>query len=351
MKVLHVISPAPIGGAERVVLAGTAALAARGHDVTLLALRERRAPAPADALLSAAGGSVRREALDVEGRADGDALRALGQLAVRYDVMHAHGYKALTFATLSCRRPDRRLFATFHGVTAHTPSVRRWEALERRLFGAVCRVFAPSRGSAEYLVAGGLPSARVRVVANPVSLPPPTDTSPEPRRLLFVGRLSPEKGLDVLLRALPDGELQLDVVGDGPERATLLALRDALGLAGRVRFHGALRDVSPALARAGALVLPSHREGLPIAALEARVYGLPVLASAVGGLPELIRDGVDGLLAPPADVGAWRAVLARYTREEAALRCGARASTADTVARYAPARWAALTAETYGDTT
>lgn len=351
MKVLHVIGPARIGGAERVVLAGSEALSARGHEITLVALRERRARAVADEFLSASHASVQPFPLDVDGRADGHALRVLRELSAGYDVVHAHGYKALTFAALTCQRPHRRLFATFHGATAHTSAVRTWEAVERRLFSVVRRVFAPSRGSAEYLLSGGLPGARVQVVANPVHLTPPPHTTPSPERLLFVGRLSPEKGLDVLLRALVGSPLQLDVVGDGPERDALYALHDTLGLTDRVRFHGALRDVRPALAMAGALVLPSHREGLPIAALEARVYGLPVLASAVGGLPELVRDGVDGLLAPPGDVAGWAQVLARYVREEPVLRSGSRAAVASTVDRFSPARWAAHTAGSYGETT
>ncbi|MBW7850269.1 MAG: glycosyltransferase [Rhodospirillales bacterium] len=140
-------------------------------------------------------------------------------------------------------------------------------------------------------------------------------------RVLFVGRLAPQKGVDVLLRAFAAGSSawHLDIIGDGPERGRLEGLARQLGLTGRVRWHGALRfeDVVPAYANADAVVAPSiigpgnRTEGIPNVLMEALACNRPVVASAVSGIPELVIDGHTGLLVPPGEAGAVAAALRR----------------------------------------
>jgi glycosyltransferase involved in cell wall biosynthesis len=143
---------------------------------------------------------------------------------------------------------------------------------------------------------------------------------PEPGLLVAIGRLADKKGIDVLLDALvkvPGG--RLEVVGDGPDRAALEAQTRALGLDDRVRFLGRQpRDgVVDALRRATAVVIPSivgaggDMEGTPVVLCEAMAAGVPVVASALGGLGECLVDGKTGLLVPPGDVEALAGALAR----------------------------------------
>jgi glycosyltransferase involved in cell wall biosynthesis len=122
----------------------------------------------------------------------------------------------------------------------------------------------------------------------------------------FVGRLSPEKAPEVLLRALRGTATRILVAGEGPLREALAAEADPE----QVRFLGFLSDVRPVLAAADVLALPSRTEGLPMAVLEAMAAGLPVVASAVGSLPEVLGEGA-GLLVPPGDVPALRLALER----------------------------------------
>lgn len=350
MRVSHLLSPAVMGGAERVVLAGASALQHQGAQVVLRLLREDRDTAAAGAMATEATAlGLPVELIDMEGRIDARALGQLSEAIGDDQVVHAHGYKALTYASLACRQPHQRLFATFHGTTSHTPDVQRWERLERALFSATRRVFVPSLATATSLRGLGVDEARMVVVENPVALKPLERRQPRPERLLFLGRLSPEKGLEVLLAALAGvaPELELDVVGDGPERARLTALAGSLGLGQRVRFHGLHRDVTGFLSTAGALVLPSWREGLPIAVLEARVSGLPVLASRVGGVPEVVRDGVDGLLIAPGDGAGWARALTRYQSSWEQLSAAAQEAAAATRERFSPGRWATRTMDTY----
>ncbi len=178
------------------------------------------------------------------------------------------------------------------------------------------------------MVALGVAPDRVRVLRNGVDLirfrpgprPQPAGTS---RILLSVGRLVPLKGHDILLRALAElPDCRLWIVGEGPERGRLQALAAELGVADRVDFHGALpQDRLPALyAAADLLLLASDNEGWPNVLLEAMACGTPVVATAVGGIPEVIAEPVAGRLVrerrPAAFVQAIRALLAELPAAE-----------------------------------
>jgi glycosyltransferase involved in cell wall biosynthesis len=133
-----------------------------------------------------------------------------------------------------------------------------------------------------------------------------------PRTTTIIGatcRLVPLKGLVELIRAVASLHsefpgLQLEIAGSGPEREKLEREARALGLTGRVRFLGWQRVLRPTFQSWDIFAMPSLDEGLPIAALEAMAEGLPVVATCVGGLPELIEDGRTGYLVPPSDVAA-----------------------------------------------
>lgn len=138
------------------------------------------------------------------------------------------------------------------------------------------------------------------------------------RTIICVGRLSPEKGqaglLQVFAQLLRDHpDLQLRLVGDGPDRANLEALAGELGLGNSLTFVGRLseEDTLNEIARSDLLVLPSFMEGLPIVLMEAMALGVPVIASGVAGIPEIVEDGTTGLLFAPSD---WPQLQARIER-------------------------------------
>jgi glycosyltransferase involved in cell wall biosynthesis/GT2 family glycosyltransferase len=137
-------------------------------------------------------------------------------------------------------------------------------------------------------------------------------------RLLFVGRLAAVKGVPLLLQALAEArqarpDLRLTLVGDGPERPALQAEAKALGLAGACDFVGyqSQQAVADLLSRHDALVLPSFAEGVPVVLMEAMAARLPVIATRVAGVPELVEDGVSGLLIPPGDPAPLTAAILR----------------------------------------
>ena len=173
-------------------------------------------------------------------------------------------------------------------------------------------------------------AARTVVIHNGVELERPRRgpaTAAVPLTLLSVGRLRPPKDFTTLVRAvaaLPAGSARLRIAGDGPGRADLEAEIARLGLGQAVALLGTRPDVDELLAASDVFVLSSASEGLPMSVLEAMAAGLPVVASAVGGVPELVRDGETGLLVPPGDAAALGAALARLVADPAlAGRLGA----------------------------
>jgi glycosyltransferase involved in cell wall biosynthesis len=135
-----------------------------------------------------------------------------------------------------------------------------------------------------------------------------------PLHLVFVGRLAPVKGLRVLVEALAarnGGDVRLTVVGDGPERAALEAMAAPLGE--KVRFTGfrSQEEVAAILATAHGFILPSFAEGVPVVLMEALAAGLPVIATRITGVPELVEDGVSGFLVTPGDPAALRDAIER----------------------------------------
>jgi glycosyltransferase involved in cell wall biosynthesis len=186
-----------------------------------------------------------------------------------------------------------------------------------RTFGQVTLYLAVGRFVRDKYLQAGFPASRVAVK--------PSFVAAAPRRegpgdyFLFLGRLSREKGLGTLLAVWSRSRERLVVAGDGPERALL---RDA---APTVDYRGALRadEIPPLLSRARALLLPSlSYEGAPRVVLEAYASGVPVVASGLGGLPELIEDGSSGMLVRPGDVAACAAAVERLTEDAEAERMG-----------------------------
>lgn len=171
------------------------------------------------------------------------------------------------------------------------------------------------------------PPARVVTIPNPVKLaerPPPRTAVPP--TLLFLGRIVAEKGVEDLLHAMhlvlahiPDCRLVMAGTGD-LQRYRELAVR--LGVGHAVQFPGYVEGAAKAelFSQASAFVLPSHIEAMPMSVLEAMAQGLPVVATTVGGIPQAVRHGVDGLLFEPRDVAALADALVRLLSDEV-LRC------------------------------
>jgi glycosyltransferase involved in cell wall biosynthesis len=214
-------------------------------------------------------------------------------------------------------------------------------ALQRQAYRCAHGIVANSSAARAHLEREGVPGDRIHVIPNGVSVErfAPLAVVRPVRTIITVANLRREKAHEVLLHAAAQlapthPDLRFVIAGDGPRAAALRNLVSTLGLASQVEFLGHVEDVPGLLRGADAFVLPSLSEAFPNAAIEAMAAGLPVVASAVGGLLDLIDDGRTGILAPAGDVSAFAAAIAGLVAEPArASRLGA-AARAEVAARY-----------------
>lgn len=316
LRVLHVAKVAGISGSENHLLLLLPQLRERGLDVRLAMLHEHE-PGAAELAdrLESAGVPVERIAFSRAASALLVARLARLVRATRPAILHTHLVHA-DFAGLPAGRLARVpvLVSTKHGFNPFRDG-RIFAAADRAVARLADVHVAISRGLARYLAEReGFDEERFEIVHYGIEAgadPPPVA---DPARLAIVGRLIPIKGHDVLLEALARlrrtrPEATLEVVGDGPLDTELRAAVSRLGLDGAVTFTGRVAPVGPAYERAGVVVVPSFGEGFGMVALEAMERGRPVVASAVGGLPEIVDDGRTGLLVPPGDPDAIAAAL------------------------------------------
>lgn len=211
--------------------------------------------------------------------------------------------------------------------------------IHRRMdaYSPVDRFISPSHFLRDLMVRAGIPSDRITTLANVVSQPASSTRGlprligvPGSARFVFAGRLSTEKGVDTLIRAMSavhDG-ITLDIAGDGPERSSLERLAAEVAPS-RVTFHGRLAkpEVEVLVRNARAMVVPSRwHENQPMTILESFAASIPAVVTALGGMPELVHDGVEGRVVQPNDPAALARVLTELAdAPEDARRMGERA--------------------------
>ena len=246
----------------------------------------------------------------------------------RYDIVHTHEYKSNALAQLLRPMHSFLVVATAHGYNRTSRREVLYYALERLLLRHVSGVIVPNRAMFQLLRGFGLPAARLHVIHNGIETAgrtPPDHIPGERTRLLVLGRLSVEKdpanAVQALARLVARGvDAELTLAGDGPERSAVEDLARRADLAGRVHLPGFVADVMPLLANADILLSPSRTECMPNAVLEAMWARVPVAATDVGGVGEMLRPGVDGLLCPARDPGALADAATRLAGDAALAR-------------------------------
>ena len=362
MKVLIVsgIWPPDVGGPASHAPDVAQFLLGRGHDVEVVTTADA-APAPEPFRVRWVARSLPVGLRHVRGAA---LIRARAR---RADVVYTTGMFGRSSAgALAARRP---YVVKLTADPAFERSRRRGlvagdvDEFQRRRGGALVRllrvardaelrraahVFTPSAYLRMLALSWGVPRERVSVLPNPV---PQLRELPERDRLrrdfglngatlAFAGRLTAQKSLDRALEAVAStDDVRLFIAGDGPDREPLERRAEELGIAPRVTFLGAQprRRIVELFRAADASILSSSWENFPHTVVEALSVGTPVLAMEAGGVGEVVRDGVNGLLVPAGDTQALAAAVRRYFADEA-LRTRLRESAAQSVAAYAPER-------------
>jgi len=310
MRILHLIPDLGLGGAQRML---TYAAAAMDRDRYQLHVAHWGQPTELQAELERLGIPVLP--LDAGGPSLLCLARSFGKQVrrLRPDVVHTHLFDADLIGILTARALGVRCCcSTIHSFSFFAAPRHRWRY--RLLLGPLVRRFlAVSRALADFLVHQcRLPASRVRVIPNGVDaarFAPAANAAPRFAPGPTVGvltRLDARKGLPYLIQAmaqirsdLPNARLLIG--GDGEDRPALEREARALGLTGRVEFVGAMSESAHFYRQLDLFVLPSLDEAFGLVLLEAMAAGLPVIGTRVGGVPEILEDGQQGLLVAPAD--------------------------------------------------
>ena len=280
-----------------------------------------------------------------------------------FRIVHTHGVRANLIGRLAARRSAPcHVITTVHSVLAFDYS-KRLDRLVNRISetctrGITEKFIAVSKMLCQQLISEGIPPDKIVTVYNGLEIEkynPETsgltvrqefNISPDAVVAGIVARLHPVKGHPCLFQAMAEvvrklPNLLLMVVGAGPDKTKLQELADRLGIGKNVIFTGFRKDIPEIISALDFLVLPSVCEGLGLSIMEGMAMKKPVLATRVGGIPEIITSGIDGLLVPPADVPALAAGIQQLAADrEAAAKLGEAARktietrfTAETMAR------------------
>ena len=334
-RILHVIDPAPYGGAESVVSALARGFAARGHDVHLVAFG--RGERPIDFLRNARSPSLERSELRA-GR--GRYLSEVRQLEAiirrwRPEIVHTHVYHADLVGYLAARRAGAPVLATAHGLTGGDLKNRFYQWLDLRVLARMDAVTCVSPLLVDRVREAGADPERIFLIPNAHDGSVPA-TRAEARRAVgipgdgdlvvgWIGRLSFEKGADRFVRAIAalGGRARGIIVGDGPERPALERLIADSGA--RVTLTGSIPDAGRLVTAFDVLAITSRTEGLPMTALFAMAAGVPIVATAVGALPETLGDSAGWVVDPASEDAIVTGLSAALSDREEARRRAARA--------------------------
>lgn len=335
--VCHLIASNFAGGPEKQILELASELGARGWSVVVGSFRENREKVEVIELAKARG--LATFLVDTRSPFSPAGPRQLARHLRRFevDVLVTHGYKADLVGYLATRRSRVRQIPMVRGYTGEDWKIRLYERIDRWTLRRFPSVWCVSEATRRWLGSTGINGGRVRVLHNavrceqkvsPVDLRREFGFPPAARVLVAAGRLSPEKGHRHLVEALAHlGDerppIHLVILGAGRERQSLARQIDESGLTGRVVLAGFRGDILDYIAGADLVVNPSLTEGLPNVLLEALSMKVPVVATDVGGVCEIVADGATGWLVPPGDALALARAIAAALSDPERLRAAA----------------------------
>jgi glycosyltransferase involved in cell wall biosynthesis len=325
MKVLHVISSGGMYGAEAVIL-NLARVMREGPHASVLGVFSNSANPNLQLHEAASAEGLESHLIACNGQVDRTTVGGIRELVKQTgaDVVHAHGYKADIYVYLALRGRGVAMVSTCHTWYDTDRMVSLYGKVDRLVLRGFARVVAVSDEVKQRLLGAGVREERIRIVRNGIVLGalPPRARAERELVLGLVGRLAWEKGVDVFVAAAAKvaseyAEARFVVVGDGPDREALERQVDALHLRERVTLAGRRDDMAAVYGSFDILVSSSRQEGLPMAILEGMASGLPLIATAVGDVPTVVRDGVTGVLVPPDDVARLAEAMLKLLRDAA----------------------------------
>lgn len=324
VKVLQLISSGGYYGAENMLLNLCASQQKAGCQNSLMLFYNVHAPnVEFYERARRRGLSVRM--VHCQGRADWRAVRQIEECIQDdgIELLHTHGYKADLYGYVAARRSGKPIVATCHNWVGGTAALGIYNHLDRMALKRFQGLAAVSDSVAQRLLNSGVAPKKIRTIANGIDVEPFQRARPLPvfdfdgnKVVGMVARLDLQKGFEYLLRAARElcgafPALKVVIVGDGPDRHAIENMVQRFGLQSNVILAGQHSDMPRIYAAMDLFVLPSLNEGLPMTILEAMAASRPVIATSVGAVPKVIKDGETGLLIDPGDVNGLRNALVR----------------------------------------
>jgi glycosyltransferase involved in cell wall biosynthesis len=317
VTVLQLIAPTHFGGAERVVLGLTESLNKDQFQVVVGAFvnvhfRQNEFVER----LEKAG--IRYEVFWLKRTVDIENVFRIVRFIQREGIrlIHSHGYRSDIIGLAAAKMSGLPIVSTVHGWVSIDSRLRFYEKCDRIALRFFDRVMPVSDHIGNALAASGIDPAKITRMHN--AIPADTKAKEGPANITrsrkekgdviigIIGRLSPEKDVPSFLKAAglvaeKFNQAKFLVVGEGPERERLQQMAREMGLDGKVRFTGFVEDMNSIYSSINFLVISSLTEGIPLVVLEAMHQGIPVVSTRVGGIPEVIENGVNGILVEPGD--------------------------------------------------
>jgi glycosyltransferase involved in cell wall biosynthesis len=365
-RVLQLTSSLGFYGAEQMIMTLVTSLNPETFDVRLAALEKKRASSTAIVTAARSAGIV-ATSIPCRGWLDWAAIQALKALITeeKIEILHCHEPKSRIYGAVVSRMTGIPIVATHHLWTGQNLRTRVVESIDATALHGCDKVVAVSSPIAHSVRRVLIPERRIEVIPNGIDLTSFKDRdefqNDEIRASLSippgvpvvgaVGRLDVQKGHERLIEAarrVTDAgqDAFFVILGEGVERPRLEALVRDLGLLDRVLLPGYKSDIRPYLAMVDVFAMPSRREGTPMALLEAMAMKKPVVATAVGGVPDVLSNGVDGIMLPENGDGLADALLT-LLRDTAFARQMARAGRRRVETEFSSFRMAARYEDVY----
>lgn len=334
MKVVHMIDSEGMYGAEYVLYNLLPRLRDIGIDAMLACL------SPSGSAGADLGRALEKRNVPVIYLDEKKKISPKGLLSIyrtlrsnRADILHVHGYKATILGGIAARVAGVPVISTYHAEADRYPELSTYVRVETPFLKMASRVISVSRIIKDGLIRRGISEAKLTVIHNGIEDPARrlmNDGSPNgalstPMRILCIGRMIPVKRFDLAIRAIsvlrrefPD--VRLTIAGAGPLEAELQSLVKALDLEASVSLPGYIADTGELFRKSAVFALPSETEGSPITLIEAMAYAKPIVASAVGAIPEMVSGNAGSQLIAPCNLKQLIDAMRRFISDPA-YRC------------------------------
>lgn len=338
MKLIHTLSAFDVFGPEKTVLNECVALSRAGWDTEIVNFWNH-GDTPLAVKAKARG--VTYSCIASDRKFDPAAIMALRR-RIRTQggpVVHSHGYKADLYSLPAAKLAGVPLVTTVHGWTSENFKVRLYEKLQASSWRFFDRVFCVSENYRRVARRAGVAEQKLVLVPNGIMASYHVANGAEARAaarrrlgladeqvaVAIIGRLGIEKGHEYFLRGAANvlrshSTARFLIIGEGAERENIESLAEQLNILPYVKLLGHRDDMPEIYPAIDVLAITSLREGLPNVLLEAMLHAIPAVAMAVGGIPDVVRHGDDGLLVPPRDIARYSEALARFVGNPALRR-------------------------------